>query len=140
MEEISKILKCIEDPILACRKLDEISSRTSLDSQVEIKNSVEQILQDVKQCGDEALIKLTKKFDGFNPEPLAVHSEKIAEAWEKTPKSLQDALSIAKERIESFHKHQLPKDFFVDGIYGEQMGRRWNPVGNAGIYVPGGRA
>ena len=138
--ERSQILQCIKDPVLASKKLGEISSRTSLDAQLEIKNSVEEILKDIKQFGDKALIKLTKKFDGYLPEPLEVDFEKIVTAWEETPKPLQKALSIAKERIELFHKHQFPKDFYIDGVFGEKLGRRWSPVEKAGIYIPGGRA
>ncbi len=140
LEESRQIVQLIEDSSLAFKKLDEISCRTSLDSQIEIKTAVELILKEVKQFGDQALKTLTKKFDGFIPEPLEVDSRKIAEAWDQTPRQLQKSLSLAKERIESFHKHQFPKDFFVDGVFGERLGRRWNAVEKAGIYVPGGRA
>ncbi len=140
LEESNQILGWIDDPELALRKLDEISSRTSLHAKLKIKASVEEILNDVKVCRDKALKRLTQKFDGFSPDPLEVPSKKIIKAWEQTPRPLQEALSIAKERIESFHKHQFPKDLFITGVYGERLGRRWNPVEKAGIYIPGGRA
>ncbi len=140
MAERSQILQCIQDPILALKRLDEISCRTSLESQIGIKTSVEHILEEVKQFGDKAVIQFTQKFDGFTPEPIAIGSEKITDAWEQTPQSLKKALKVAKERIESFHKHQFPKDFIVEGMFGETLGRKWHPVEKAGIYVPGGRA
>ena len=80
------------------------------------------------------------KFDGFSPDPLEVAPEKTIQAWEQTPKPLQEALLLAKERIEAFHKNQFPKDFLINGVHGERLGRRWSPVEKAGIYVPGGRA
>ena len=136
MAERLKILHCINNSSLTLNKLDEISSRTSLDSQRAVIASVEEILCEIKKFGDQALISFTEKFDGFNPEPLEVPLEKMIYAWEKTPKPLQDALVLAHDRIEAFHKHQFPKDFLINGEHGEQLGRRWNPVGKAGIYIP----
>ncbi len=120
--------------------LHEISSRTSLDTQTETLKIVREILKEVKQSGDRAVIQFTNKFDGFFPKTLEVLPEETIKAWETTPKPLQKALKVAKQRIEAFHKQQLPKDFIRNGTFGEQLGRQWNPVQKAGIYIPGGRA
>ncbi len=124
----------------AVKHLDRITARTSLDCQKDVICKVEGILKEVKQSGDEALIRFTKEFDGFVPAPLEISTEQTYEAWVQTPKQLQEALKLAKERIEKFHKEQTPKDFIFEGAYGEHLGRRWSPVQKAGIYVPGGRA
>ena len=135
-----KILNCTKDPQEAEGFLDKIASRTSLDSQEQALTAVNKILEEVKQSGDDALIRLTKQFDGFAPKPLQVNPKEIAQAWNETPKELQDSLFLAKTRIEEFHKNQFPKDFLTKGTHGEQLGRRWSPVNKAGIYIPGGRA
>ncbi len=133
-------MNCTKDPQEAERFLDKIASRTSLDSQAEAITAVKGILDEVKKYGDDALIRLTQKFDAFTPKPLAVLPEETSQAWDETPKELQDSLFLAKKRIEDFHKNQIPKDFLIKGIHGEHLGRRWSPVLKAGIYIPGGRA
>ncbi|KGG20395.1 Histidinol dehydrogenase [Prochlorococcus marinus str. SS51] len=133
-------MNCIDDPQQALIMLKRISARTSLEVQENAISSVQNILTEVKQLGDEALFRLTEKFDGFIPKPLEITPEQTLEAWEKTPTPLQEALQLAKNRIEAFHKYQIPKDFLKEGIHGELLGKNWSPVEKAGIYIPGGRA
>src|SRR6185295_4698467 len=50
------------------------------------------------------------------------------------------ALRVAAERIEAFHRRQLPSDIdYVDDV-GVRLGQRWRPIEAVGLYVPGGRA
>ena len=121
-------------------ELARISQRTSGEAQSKAWKVVQDILKNVKIDGDHALKKYTKKFDGFNPDPLTVSQEKLLEAWANTPKELQKALQTAHQRISEFHKFQLPTNLSIKGKFGEELGRRWSPVKRAGIYVPGGRA
>ena len=128
LAERKQILSCLTDQKQALARLNEISSRTSLDNQVTVISDVQNILNEVKQFGDEALFKLTMKFDGFIPKPLEISSKQILEAWEESPNSLKEALKLAKTRIEHFHKLQIPKDFIEEGIHGEIIGRRCTTV------------
>jgi len=121
-------------------ELKRISDRINLDNNEEINKTVKEILEDVKNTGDEALKKYTLKFDGFNPEPISVSKKEIEKAWVTTSKPLQDALKNAKFRIEKFHEKEIPESFSIKGIYGEDVQRKWLPVQRAGIYIPGGRA
>ena len=124
----------------AIEALQKITERTSGEIQDEAIKVVKDILKNVQGRGDNALKEYTSRFDGFIPEPLHIRSELLLEAWEKTPKALQDSLLLAKKRIENFHRLQIPKSISYIGPYGESLGRRWSPVEKAGIYVPGGRA
>ncbi len=124
----------------ASAALKRISLRTSGEEQANAKNAVEEIVEKVKQVGDKALIQYTKQFDGFLPNTLSISQELMKDAWDQTPKPLQKALSIAKNRIKDFHQFQIPKEILIKGTYGEKLGRRWKPVSKAGIYIPGGRA
>ncbi len=101
---------------------------------------VSEILSQVQTEGDAALIRYTKRLDGFLPEPLTVPPSALKKAWEETPHSLKEALEVAHSRIEKFHKLQQPKDLFLKGEHGELLCRRWRPVQKAGIYIPGGKA
>ncbi len=56
------------------------------------------------------------------------------------PKETLAALDVAAERIEAFHRTQLPQDVdYRDGV-GVRLGARWTPIDAAGLYVPGGTA
>jgi len=134
------VIQCITDLDQASKELDRISKRTSGSEQEETTRIVQEILHNVKEKGDKALIHYTERFDGFKPVPLSVPPELLLEAWENTPKQLQEALQLAQQRIKNFHQHQLPTDLLIEGDHGERLGRRWTPVQKAGIYIPGGRA
>ncbi len=133
-------IKIAENIVQAQIELQKITDRTSGSVQDKAIKVVQDILTNVSERGDEALKEYTERFDGFLAEPLEVPPDLIIKAWEKTPKTLQDSLLLAKKRIEKFHSFQLPKDITYNGTHGELLGRRWSPVEKAGIYIPGGRA
>jgi len=53
---------------------------------------------------------------------------------------LKHSLEVAHKRIQKFHEREIPQSFTIKGEYGDTVQRRWRPVKNAGIYIPGGRA
>tara|TARA_Y100001968_G_C19422814_1_gene752698 strand:- start:987 stop:2345 length:1359 start_codon:yes stop_codon:yes gene_type:complete len=121
-------------------EFERITKRTTGNCQRKAIDTVDEVLKDIETYGDKAVIKYTKKFDGFEPKTLSIEPGELLKAWEETPKPLQEALKKAKDRITDFHKLQIPNNISIEGIYGEKLGRRWEPVQKAGIYVPGGRA
>jgi len=133
-------MKIIDNKIETVKQLKKIAERTNIENNDEINLTVKNILADIKKNGDTAIKKYTLQFDGFNPEPMGVAFEEIEEAWYSTNSELQEALKNAKNRIEKFHKEQVPKNISLKGIYGECVQRKWLPVNKAGIYIPGGRA
>ncbi len=135
-----QIPRCISDPDLAKQALRRLSKRTNPGDQKDAIKIVHEIIEAIKREGDKALIRYTKQFDKFNPNPISIPQEKLEKAWHQTSKELKEALDIAYQRIHDFHKEQIPKDIFIEGHYGEILRRRWRAVDNAGIYIPGGRA
>jgi len=133
-------MKVIDNKIETVTQLQKIAERTNIENNDEINLTVKNILEDIKINGDTAVKKYTLQFDGFNPEPMKVACEEIEEAWYSTNNELQKALKNAKNRIEIFHKEQVPQNILLNGIYGECVQRKWLPVNKAGIYIPGGRA
>ena len=133
-------MNIVHNEIEILSELKRIEDRINLDNNEGVNKIVKEILEDVKNQGDEALKKYTLKFDGFNPDPLSVSKKEIEKAWETTNKPLQEALKNAKYRIEKFHEKEIPKSFSLKGIYGENVQRKWLPVKRAGLYIPGGRA
>ena len=133
-------LRIVRDLDRAQTELKRLSSRTTQTQQGEARERVEAILAAVRDRGDAAIADYTERFDGFRPEPMAVSPEALEQAWTSLPTNLRDALELAHRRITDFHQRQRPADLAVTGPHGEQLGRRWQPVERAGLYVPGGRA
>lgn len=135
-------ISCLRDDgsNAAADRLATIAERTSGGRLHAEMVRVEEILARVQAEGDAALMELTERFDGVRPDPLRIPPQRLADAWQATSATLQNALRLAHQRILAFHQHQLPVDLAVTGPHGELLGRRWRPVQRAGLYVPGGRA
>jgi len=117
----------------------EILSRGDLDYK-DINITVEKIVEDVKQDGDSAILKYTKKFDGADLETMEVTKEEIDKAWQRTPQSLKDALIKAGNNIKKFHEKQKRNSFMDNELKGKITGQLINPIEKVGIYVPGGKS
>ena len=133
-------MKIINNKNVAIQELKRISSRTNSEKNNKISKIVEEILEEVKTYGDIAVEKYTKKFDGFNPDPMQVSEDNLKDAWDKIDNNLKHSLEVAHKRIKKFHEKEIPSSFTIKGEHGDLVQRRWRPVKNAGIYVPGGRA
>ncbi len=108
----------------------------------DIDAAVAAIIDDVARRGDSALVDYTRRFDGISLSAagLRLSSGEIAEGAAAAPAETVAALRLAAERIESFHRRQLPADIdYVDAL-GIRLAARWRPIAAAGLYVPGGTA
>ncbi len=98
------------------------------------------IVDEVRRRGDAALLDFTKRFDGveLRPEELRVSEDE----WETAtvPPRFQAALAEAARRIEAFHRHQLPRSWWVRDEHGSLLGQQVTPLDRVGCYVPGGTA
>ena len=133
-------MKIINNKEEAIQELKRISTRTTSENNNKINAIVEDILQEVKHYGDIAVKKYTRKFDGFDPDPMQVSKEELKDAWNEIDSSLKHSLEVAHKRVKKFHEKEIPSSFTIKGEYGDTVQRRWRPVKNAGIYIPGGRA
>jgi histidinol dehydrogenase len=100
------------------------------------------IIEDVARRGDEALIEYTRRFDGVDlaVAGLRLTRDEVARGAASAPPDTVSALRRAAERIEAFHRHQLPPAIdYVDAL-GVRLANRWSPIAAAGLYVPGGTA
>ena len=133
-------MKIINSKKEAIEELKRISTRTNSDNNNRINTIVEKILKEVKNYGDIAVKKYTRKFDGFDPDPMQMSADQIKNAWDEIDDNLKRSLEVAHKRIQKFHEKEIPQSFTIKGEYGDVVQRRWKPVKNAGIYIPGGRA
>jgi len=108
----------------------------------DVEMAVRAIIDDVRRRGDTALIEYTLKFDRLEltPKDLAFDDGAFAEADRAVSAEARAALGLAAERIEAFHRRQIPADDrYTDGA-GVELGLRWTAIEAVGLYVPGGTA
>jgi histidinol dehydrogenase len=100
---------------------------------------VRAIVAEVKAHGDAALREYTRRFDGVDLDELSVPTGEAGRALERIPGELREALTIARDNIDAFHRQRPrpPEPFRRRGITIEALEI---PVDRAGVYVPGGRA
>jgi len=115
---------------------------TKRETDTDVNDTVTEILKDVRQRGDEAVVEMTRRFDRFDmtPETLQFTSAEIDAAIEACDEELIAALVVAAKRIADFHGRQVPEDLDYTDAAGLRLGYRWTAVGAAGLYVPGGTA
>ncbi|HEM3597098.1 TPA: histidinol dehydrogenase [Streptococcus suis] len=107
---------------------------------VSVEEVVKDIVADVSQNGDEALIRYNQQFDGIHLEQLAVSDEMIDEAFAAIDPQILSALQKAKANIESYHLQQVEKGFEDQPSTGVIRGQLIRPLERVGVYVPGGTA
>ncbi len=108
----------------------------------DVEASARAIVDDVAKRGDAALIEATAKFDRLTLEAknLRVSAGEIDAAVKVCDAATLDALKFARDRIETFHNRQMPKDERFTDADGVELGWRWSAVEAVGLYVPGGTA
>jgi histidinol dehydrogenase len=108
----------------------------------DVDDVVRAIIADVIARGDAALIELTRRLDRFDLDQLGlqVSADEIAQAASRCEADVLAALTLARDRIETYHRRQLPEDDrFVDPL-GVEFRSRWTAIEAVGLYVPGGTA
>jgi histidinol dehydrogenase len=108
----------------------------------DIENATRVIVDDVAERGDVALIEATRRFDRLDLDAsgLRIAAAEIDAAVQACDAQTLDALRFARDRIEVFHRRQLPRDDRFTDALGVELGWRWSAIEAVGLYVPGGTA
>ena len=117
---------------------DEIFSRAVMPSNVE--QTVADIIADVRQNGDAALLKYNEKFDGAVMTSVEVTEEELDDAIALLEPEFIAIMEEAAENIRAFHEKQVRNSFVISEKEGVVIGQKVIPVEKAGLYVPGGTA
>lgn len=121
--------------------LDDLLKR-SPNNYGQYEASVREILDDVKEKGDEALFAYTKKFDGadVNAGNVLVTEEEVKEAYDAVDDSLIEIIRKSLKNIESYHTKQMQYSWFDSKPDGTLLGQKVTAIERVGVYVPGGKA
>jgi histidinol dehydrogenase len=108
----------------------------------DVEAAARAIVDDVAARGDKALIETTRKYDRLDlmPDTLRISAGEIDRAVQACSPATLEALTFARDRIEVFHRRQLPKDERFTDASGVELGWRWSAIESVGLYVPGGTA
>ncbi len=120
--------------------LKKLSDRGNVDDS-KVLLIVKDIIKDIKERGDDALIEYTNKFDSslVTLDNFKVTQDEIENGYNSISDELKETFKLAKERIYSFHLHQKEEGFTYEND-GEILGQKITPLENVGVYVPGGKA
>lgn len=112
-------------------------------SDAAIADTVRNILADVKQRGDQAVVEYSQRFDRVKATAmteLEIPLERAAAALESIPAAQRQALEKAAERVRQYHEHQKQESWHYVEADGTLLGQQVTPLDRAGLYVPGGKA
>ena len=121
--------------------LDDLLKR-SPNNYGKFEASVQEILNAVKEKGDEAVFEYTEKFDGvrLDAEHFLVTEEEIAEAYEQVDDELIAIIRKALVNIRDYHQKQMQYSWFDSKPDGTILGQKVTALQRVGVYVPGGKA
>lgn len=105
-----------------------------------VTKTVQEIIDDVRRRGDDAVKNYTLKFDGVDIAQFELSSEDIDKAYNEVPEKIRESLKRAAANIRDFHERQKQQSWITTKENGVMLGQRIRGLARVGIYVPGGRA
>lgn len=123
------------------RLTNEISLKRTIDSGNEQQRlAVQEILQAIKNEGDQAVKRYTEKFDGTCLDNYRVTEEELQQAMTALPDDVIDIMKEAASNIRAYHEKQKQNSWVDMSPTGTMLGMKRTPLDSVGIYVPGGTA
>jgi len=118
-----------------------ISEEASFDADIKVRKIVEDILDDIRTRGDQAVRELSIRFDNWDPESFRLTPGQIKKVIASLPEQTIDDIKFAQEQVRNFARYQRAalKDIEIETLPGVILGHKNIPVNSVGCYVPGGR-
>lgn len=125
----------------ASKELEKLEFRF-FNQKKRMKNTVSNIIDDVRLNGDDAIRKYTRRFDEakLKPRQFRVTESEISAAFQNIPSDFVSALKVIIENINRFYKKQLRRSWKMKGGDGVVLGEKFDPIDRVGVYVPAGTA
>ncbi|MCU7935163.1 MAG: histidinol dehydrogenase [Candidatus Thiodiazotropha sp. (ex Dulcina madagascariensis)] len=124
------------------QKLDALLAWESV-SDTAVNDTVNQIIDAIRDKGDTALVDFTNRFDGWQAETAAdleIPLNRLEQAWHAIPADQQQALEVSANRIRAYAEHQITDAWSYSEPDGTLLGQQVTPLDRVGLYVPGGKA
>jgi sulfopropanediol 3-dehydrogenase len=106
-----------------------------------VRDTVTQVIADVRERGDAAVREYSEKFDRWSPDSFKLDAEAIDKIISSVPQQAIADIKTVQARVRTFAQHQKDslRDFEVETEPGVHLGQKNIPVASAGAYVPGGK-
>jgi len=117
-----------------------VLARAKLNANPKLDEIVKDIVDDVKQRGDLALIDITKRVEGLDLASFRVPEDELEAAYAALSPEMKAALQEAKKNVTAFHEAQRPREITVETRAGVTCRMVWRAIDAVGLYVPGGTA
>ncbi|MDD3374966.1 MAG: histidinol dehydrogenase [Candidatus Omnitrophica bacterium] len=107
-----------------------------------VEEKVRHIIEDIRQNGDDALLKYTKRFDKvkLNPKKIKVDEAEISSAFQNITSDFVSTLKMIINNVSTFYKKQIKKPSRVKNDEGVMLKEKITPLESVGIYIPAGTA
>ena len=117
-----------------------ISEEASFAADIKVRKIVEDILDEIRTRGDQAVRELSIRFDNWDPESFRLTPGQIEKAIASLPEQTIDDIKFAQEQVRNFAQYQRAalKDIEIETLPGVILGHKNIPVNSVGCYVPGG--
>jgi len=123
-------------------RLDQLLAWENV-SDGQVEEVVNDVLRNVRQQGDSALVDYTNRFDRrqiTSISELSITKDELQKALDSLPAAEREALELAAKRIRHYHQHQKQESWNYREADGTLLGQQVTPLDRVGIYVPGGKA
>lgn len=117
----------------------ELLTRPTFDDSA-LNKTVQDVLDDIKARGDQAVLEYGERFDKIKLSNLAVTSDEINQAESLVSKELKRAIRTAKANIETFHRSQKIETKKIETTQGVACWQKAVGIEKVGLYIPGGTA
>ena len=124
------------------QQLERLLAWESVSDQA-VKQTVDQIIADIRVRGDQALLEYTSRFDGWEAATAAdleIPRSRLEQAWDRIDEQQQQALRHAAQRIRAYAERQRLESWSYREDDGTLLGQQVTPLDRVGLYVPGGKA
>ncbi len=122
-------------------ELDNLCARSLADLGPDVEEQTREIVNRVREYGDQALVEYTRRFDcdSFTAADIIVEPDEIQAAYDEVPAEWIGAVRRARENVFEYHERTMSRSWLddFDGVY---LGQRVTPVASAGICVPAASA
>lgn len=110
--------------------------------ELRVNQRVRKIVEDVRRQGNRAVLRYTRQYDGvaLSAQSMRIPPRQLKEAWEHLDPALRRALTLARNRIQRFHRRQMKHSWSFTDRLGVTLIQRWLPLQRVAIYIPGGKA
>ena len=118
----------------------ELLKKRAQNSDKNVIPTVSEIIENVRENGDKAVLEYTIKFDGKAPERAEITADEIDSLIEQCDPDYLSTVKKATANIADFHQRQVQQSWLTTKANGVMMGQRVRGLKRVGIYVPGGTA